>query len=329
MKFYVNRHRFFGPGDEAPDVGFIPPMQRRKMSRLARLAVGIAEEVACGGMPPVVFASRFGEWRQSAEQMFRYCSEKDMSPAGFGLSVHNAAPSLLSILKGNRTAYIAISGAELTFDAWMLESAATLCHEDEVLAICAAEGVSEAYCGAFGDGGDGCGDDVCGDGCSGGHGDGGGNGGNGRNDGGGDDGHGYGDGMQEFAIGLLLGRERTDESAVPLCIDFRARNRAAAHGDLRRAQDFMRFMRFIDPAGASSPAPPPLEGPCCTLRRCGANRIGWDEPPNRIGRGEPPAGIGRDEPPAGIGRDGSPAKFEGPCYTLRRCDGQREDRRGD
>jgi len=150
MDFYVNRCRLFCPGDEAPDTGFIPPMQRRKMSRLTRIAIGMAEEVAGGDRLPVVFASRFGEWRQSAEQMLRYFKDKEVSPVGFGFSVHNTAPSWVSILKGNQKAYTAISGAERTFDSGLLEAAATLHTEDEVLFLCAAEETPETYRSVFG-----------------------------------------------------------------------------------------------------------------------------------------------------------------------------------
>jgi hypothetical protein len=155
--------------------------------------------------------------------MLRYFKEKEISPAGFGFSVHNTAPSQLSMLKGNQAAYTAISGAELTFDAGLLEAAVMLHFEAEVLYLCAAEEVPEAYRGALGDG--------------------------------------MGGEIQEFAVGLLLGRERTEESAVPLSIDFGARS-SVADGDFRRAQD---FMRFVCPAAT----PPPLfEGPCYTLSRC-------------------------------------------------------------
>jgi hypothetical protein len=126
-------------------------MQRRKMSRLTRIAVGVAEEVAGGGGLPVVFASRFGEWRQSVEQMLRYFKEKEVSPAGFSFSIHNTAPSQLSILKGNRATYTALSGAERTFDAGLLEAAAMLQQEEEVLYLCAAEEAPEAYRSALGD----------------------------------------------------------------------------------------------------------------------------------------------------------------------------------
>jgi hypothetical protein len=220
MKFYVNRHRLFCHGDETPDIGFIPSLQRRKMSRLTCLVVGIAEEIAASEKLPIVFASRFGEWKQSAQQMLRYFKEEEMSPAGFSFSVHNAAPSQLSILKGNQTAYTAISGASHTFDAGLLEAAAMLCQEDKVLYLCATEEVPETYRGAF--------DDE----------------------------------IQEFAVGILLGRAQSEESAVPLFIDFSSRN-SVVGSDLCRARDFVRFI------GSTAASPSLFEGPCYALCRCG------------------------------------------------------------
>jgi len=219
MKFYVNRHRFFAQSNEMPDTSFIPPMQKRKMSRLTRLAIGVAEGLATSEKLPVVFASRFGEWRQSVEQMLRYFKEKEMSPAGFGFSVHNAAPSQLSILKGNQMAYTSISGATHTFDAGLLESVTMLHKGNEVLYLCATESMPETYRKAF--------DDE----------------------------------IQEFAIGLRLGRVQTEESAIPLVIDFASRNNVVGN-DFRRACDFMAFI------GSNVASSPLFEGPCYGLRRC-------------------------------------------------------------
>jgi hypothetical protein len=219
MKFYVNRHRFFGPGDETPNTDFIPSLQKRKMSRLTKLVIGIAEEMASDGKLSVVFASRFGEWIQSAGQMLHYFKEHEMSPARFGFSVHNTAPSLLSILRGNQKAYTAISGAAHTFDSGLLEAAAMLHKEDEVLYLCAAEEVPETYRNAF--------DDE----------------------------------LQEFAIGLRLGRAQTENLAIPIFIDFASRNSVIGN-DFSRARDFVRFIN-------STASPPSLfEGPCYILRRC-------------------------------------------------------------
>ncbi|MCL1892786.1 MAG: beta-ketoacyl synthase chain length factor [Holophagaceae bacterium] len=146
MKFYVNKYRFFAPSDEMPGTSFIPSMQRRKMSRLTRLVIGIAEEIIPKGKQfPLVYASRFGDWGQTLEQVFRYSTEKEISPIGFGNSVHNAVPAQLSILKNNHSAYTAISSGTHTFDAGLTESVSMLLEHEDVIYICAGEETPEPY----------------------------------------------------------------------------------------------------------------------------------------------------------------------------------------
>lgn len=49
-------------GGEQPDVGFLPALQRRRLSRLARMAFYVAWPLADAAGPlPLVFASRHGE----------------------------------------------------------------------------------------------------------------------------------------------------------------------------------------------------------------------------------------------------------------------------
>jgi hypothetical protein len=200
MKFYVNRFYFFASGNEMPDTSFVSAAHLRKMSRLTRLVIGVAEKAAPGGKEiPFVFASRFGEWGQTLKQMRRYFQEREISPAGFGFSVHNTAPGQLSIIKNNHKTYTAISGAAHTFDAGMLEAVSMLHAEEEVLYVCAEECVPEAYRSVI--------DEE----------------------------------IPEFAIGLCMGRVQAEESAVPLTIDFGARN-SVVGSDFSRAGDFARFL---------------------------------------------------------------------------------------
>jgi hypothetical protein len=216
MKIYVKRHRFFSPGNEMPDIGFIPSMHRRKMSRLVRLVMGVASWIAPEEREiPLVYASRFGEWGQTLKQMLRYFEEKEISPAGFGFSVHNAAPAQHSIQNNNHKAYTAISGSAHTFDAGLTEAAAMLLAEEEVLFICAEEGAPETYSDAI------------------------------RNE------------TSEYAIGLRIGRIQTEDGAIPLAVDFRARN-IVSGDNYSRALDFMRFL---------SSTAPSFDGPHYSLHR--------------------------------------------------------------
>jgi hypothetical protein len=216
MKIYVNKHLFFAPGDEMPNIGFIPSMQRRKMSRLTCLVLGVAAGIAPEGREiPLVYASRFGEWGQTLKQMLRYCEEKEISPAGFGFSVHNTAPAQYSIQKNNHKAYTAISGSAHTFDAGLTEAAAMLLAEEEVLYICAEEGAPEIYRGAIKEG------------------------------------------TSEYAIGLRIGRVQTEDGAMPLAVDFKARNNVS-DDNYSRAAGFAHFL------GSAAPS---FDGPHYSLHR--------------------------------------------------------------
>lgn len=152
MYFYLNNHDFFSPHPEGeiPDVSFLPAMQRRKISALTKMALSGAEKTLGGKKDIcVVFASRFGEWGQTLKQIHRYIDEGEISPTGFGFSVHNTAVGLLSILKEFHKPYTAISAGNNTFDAGIIESATMLTHEQEVLFIYAGETVPQAYIKAF------------------------------------------------------------------------------------------------------------------------------------------------------------------------------------
>ncbi|MCL1894679.1 MAG: beta-ketoacyl synthase chain length factor [Holophagaceae bacterium] len=200
IKFYVNRYHFFAPNDEMPDTSFIPAMQRRKMSRLTRLVIGIAEEIIPKDREfPLVYASRFGDWGQTLEQVLRYSKEKEISPTGFGFSVHNAVPAQLSILKKNHSAYTAISSSAHTFDAGLVESVTMLSEQEDVVYICAGEETPETYRVVLTEE------------------------------------------FQRFAIGLWISRERADETAIPVYIDFSEKNDVQGN-DFSRSQDFFHFL---------------------------------------------------------------------------------------
>jgi hypothetical protein len=216
MKIYVNKLFFFVPGNEMPDISFIPSMQRRKMSRLTCLVLGIAAGIAPEGREiPLVYASRFGEWGQTLKQMLRFFEEREISPVGFGFSVHNTAPAQYSIQKNNHKAYTAISGSAHTFDAGLTEAAAMLIAEEEVLYVCAEEGAPEIYRGAIKEE------------------------------------------TSEYAIGLRIGRVQAEDGAMPLVVDFKARNNVSG-GNHSRAVAFMHFL------GSDAPS---FDGPHCSLHR--------------------------------------------------------------
>ena len=92
-----------------------------------------------------VYASRFGEWEKTVKQLEMYHYEKELSPAGFGLSVHNAAIGMFSLLDANTKSYTSISGCEHSFDAGLIEAVTTLIREDKVLFVSSDERVPDLY----------------------------------------------------------------------------------------------------------------------------------------------------------------------------------------
>lgn len=103
--------------EKLPDVSFIPPMSRRRMTDLQKIAIGLAHAIAPDTPDyEIVFASRYGEWRQTIKLIEQFATDGEMSPAGFSNSVHNAAVGAFSILAKNKNSYTSIAAGENTIE---------------------------------------------------------------------------------------------------------------------------------------------------------------------------------------------------------------------
>lgn len=131
-----------------PDVSFVPPMERRRLTGVERAALSVAWLVKSGSEIPVVFASRWGEICVTAKLMKQFHAEGEMSPAGFSASVHNAAPGAFSLLTKNHAPYTAVAARERSLEAGLLEA---LAMGPEVLFVFAEEATPELYHGEFGE----------------------------------------------------------------------------------------------------------------------------------------------------------------------------------
>lgn len=109
-----------------PDVSFVPPLMRRRLTDIEKISVYLANTCAAKGQSyKSVFASRHGEWHQTLKLMKQFNEEEVMSPAHFSTSVHNAAAGLFSILTKNTAAYTSIVANENTLEAGILEAVTT------------------------------------------------------------------------------------------------------------------------------------------------------------------------------------------------------------
>ncbi|MBL0794905.1 beta-ketoacyl synthase chain length factor [Pseudomonas sp. B7] len=133
--------------DAAPDVSFLPAMQRRRLSRLARMAFSVGWPLADGRENlPLVFVSRHGETPRTFEILSDLANDQPLSPTQFSLSVHNAIIGLWSIMRGETSEMTALAAAGDGLEHGMLE-AATLLNEGApaVLLVITEEQPPEAY----------------------------------------------------------------------------------------------------------------------------------------------------------------------------------------
>ena len=142
---YIDNFVFWTENDteKIPDVSFVPPMLRRRMSALEKIAIGLASKIIPDTSDyKLVFASRFGEWEQTIKLITQFYNDKEMSPAGFSNSVHNAAMGHFSLLTHNKESYTSIAGGEKTIENALLDAMLT---DKPVLFIYAEEHNPEEY----------------------------------------------------------------------------------------------------------------------------------------------------------------------------------------
>lgn len=153
--FRVRKVSFFpieagtGGVPAALDLAFVPAMQRRKLSVLEKLALAAMNAVApasAGTSCDVVFASRFGEWRRTVRLLTQLHEEHEISPTGFMLSVHNAAPAVFSLLRGDTAPYTAIAAGTRTLENGLFQA---ILLRRRVIFVFAEEPVPEFYANDF------------------------------------------------------------------------------------------------------------------------------------------------------------------------------------
>lgn len=122
-------------------------MQRRRLSRLARMAFYVGWPLAEGHENlPLVFLSRHGETPRTFEILSDLAAGEPLSPTQFSLSVHNAVIGLWSIMRNETSEMTALAAAGDGLEHAMLEAAALLQEgAPAVLVIIAEEQPPAAY----------------------------------------------------------------------------------------------------------------------------------------------------------------------------------------
>lgn len=111
-------------GDAAPDVSFVPPMLRRRLSRETKLAFRVANDCLEGAdrAPGYIFCSRYGEFTRTFELLGLLADEEPLSASAFSMSVHNTAASLFSINRGDRVVSSSLAAGESTLETSFVEA---------------------------------------------------------------------------------------------------------------------------------------------------------------------------------------------------------------
>jgi hypothetical protein len=108
-----------------PDVGFLPPMLRRRCSRLTRMMLHVAYDVCPADRRstlPIVFASRYGEAGATLGLLEALARREPLTAGAFSHSVHNTQAGIFGISTRNRAMASAVAAGLDTFGAAFLEA---------------------------------------------------------------------------------------------------------------------------------------------------------------------------------------------------------------
>ncbi len=128
------------------DVGFLPMMQSRRLSPLAKAACAVAYHCrqTSGDMPSVFFSSH-GESQYYFEMLEGMAAREDVSPSRFSLCVHNAIAGLSSLHNASFFPTVSLSGGTDGLFAAFLEAGGLLLETPMALVVCYGQPLPEAY----------------------------------------------------------------------------------------------------------------------------------------------------------------------------------------
>ncbi|WP_229487393.1 beta-ketoacyl synthase chain length factor [Pseudoduganella lutea] len=123
-----------------PGVRAMPPMLRRRLGQLGKMALDVAY-TALGGRTgvPTVFCSRHGETARAIALLDDLAGGVPLSPTAFGMSVHNANAGLFSIARGDRANHIALAAGSGTLEHAVIEACGLLADGEPAVLLVAAD----------------------------------------------------------------------------------------------------------------------------------------------------------------------------------------------
>ena len=115
------------PVDRDPPTELIPPLHRRRSSRLTKMALATALQVA--NEEPFdysIFCSQHGEIVRTWDILSTISSDTEISPTAFSQSVHNTSSGLFTILRSSNAPSMSMGSGANSFAHGWLEAQAYL-----------------------------------------------------------------------------------------------------------------------------------------------------------------------------------------------------------
>ncbi|MGI6680329.1 MAG: beta-ketoacyl synthase chain length factor [Bdellovibrionota bacterium] len=140
--FYIKKYLIFN-SEEIPVLDFVSPLIRRRLTEIEKIGLFILNNL----LPydenlKLIFASEYGEWQETIKLIEQTFKEKEMSPAGFSHSVHNAILGMASIIYKNKCNYTTIAANKDTLDCAIIEAISS---KEDTLLIYAEEATPRFY----------------------------------------------------------------------------------------------------------------------------------------------------------------------------------------
>jgi len=125
LKHWRNAHA--RSAAENPPADLIPPLHRRRTSRLSKMALATALDVTAG--EPVdysIFCSQHGEIVRTRAILSSISEGVEISPTAFAQSVHNTSSGLFTIIESSNAPSMSMASGANTFAYGWLEAQAYL-----------------------------------------------------------------------------------------------------------------------------------------------------------------------------------------------------------
>ncbi|WP_106418484.1 beta-ketoacyl synthase chain length factor [Salinicola tamaricis] len=113
----------------------IPSMLRRRLNLIGRAVCDMLIALDPAAKLDVLHASRHGDGERTLEMLYAIDAGEPLSPARFGLSVHNAIIGVYSIASGNRRSQQAVAASGAEWAALMAEAQGYLSDGTERLLV--------------------------------------------------------------------------------------------------------------------------------------------------------------------------------------------------